>query len=717
MNIPIVSLEGYEADDVMGTLAVLASSEGFLTTIISGDKDLLQLAAENIKIRIPKGSSATEDYFAADFIEKMGITPSQYIEMKALMGDASDNIPGIAGIGEKTALKIIQDFKSIEAAIEAVDNDTNSIKPKKAAENLKQNADMARLSKELVTIATNAPIAVDLESLTLGEMFNEAALEEFKRLELKSLLKKFEKPSPAQLLSGTQLLGEFSITIMGIALSEDKTPAFTPITELSDFENNKPKVVYDAKRIIHLLKENNMKMNNLIFDIHIADCLLNHNSGMTSPTTAEAFYDSYLEMSKMLKSQGMDKLFYEVEMPLISVLADMEFHGITIDTKFIKKYGQKLSTEIERLTAEIYKLAGYEFNINSTKQLAKVLFEDMGLRSGKRTKTGFSTNVEVLQKLARNLPEASTGQVIAAKILEYRSHTKLRSTYTDGLLAAINPTTGKVHTTFNQALTSTGRLSSNDPNLQNIPIRTTLGRELRRAFVASPGFIFVDADYNQIELRILAELSQDETFLDAFAQNLDIHRITAGRVFHVPFEFVDDQMRSYAKAVNFGIVYGISAFSLAEDIGVSVREAEGFIQSYFTRYPRVKAFMDKTVREAKLKGYAETLWGRRRALPELTAGNFVTRGFGERAAMNMPVQGSAADIIKIAMVKVFNRLQSENLKSRLILQIHDELLIEAHEAEVEQVSGILKSEMENAVKLSVPLTIDINIGKNWYDAK
>jgi DNA polymerase-1 len=777
MNIPIVSLQGYEADDVMATLAVKAQKAGFLTTIVTGDRDLLQIATDSIKIRIPKtrgGQTVTEDYFAADFTEKMGITPREYIDMKALMGDSSDNIPGVAGIGEKTALKIIQEFGNIEAAIEAVNADITAVKPKRAAENLRDLADMARLSKELAAIVADIEIDVDLESLKLGEMFNDRAFEEFRRLELKSLMKKFGNKTASA--NTTQIKGEILSEmpeipadepcvfhflreggrVMGLALAYGNKMVFLPdFSGIADdakkfFESEIPKIAFDAKKDIHFLRQNDIALNNLAFDLliggyllgnlkdgdDIADLsleylrrpldlpkakdsqlsLLDQQEESSEEIAKQAFVhieaisQAYPLMCDMLVAQGMDKLFYEIEMPLVSILADMEGFGVAVDSDFIQEYGANLDVDINRLTGEIYALAGSEFNINSPKQLAVVLFEDLGLRGGKRTKTGFSTNVEVLQKLAKE-------HEIAAKILEYRSYTKLRSTYVDGLLAAINPETGRVHTTFNQALTATGRLSSNHPNLQNIPVRTPLGRKLRRAFVAAPGFVFVDADYSQIELRILAELSQDSTFLNAFKQKQDIHRITAARVFQVDFEDVTDSMRDAAKAVNFGIVYGISAFALAEDISVSVREAESFIKGYFARYPAVKSYMDSAVADAKAKGYSETLWGRRRPLPELAHSNFATRSFGERAAMNMPVQGSAADIIKIAMVKVHNRLRAEGLQSRLILQIHDELLIEAAEGEIDAVKAILRDEMQNAVKMSVPLTIDINIGANWYEAK
>ena len=786
MNVTTVGLEGFEADDVMGTLAERAESEGFLTTIISGDRDLLQIASERIKIRIPKtskGQTTTEDYFAADFTEKMGITPKEYIDVKALMGDSSDNIPGVPGIGEKTALKIIQKYHNIEAAI----TDAEAVTPKKASENLRNFAEQARLSKELATIITTADVPVRIDDLLLGDIINSSSMTIYRQYELNSLLKKFAgmeakggegakvagsadaKPTGRILTPGE--LSEFIAKIdagqtacyhlvyeggkpIGLAVNCDGNNLYMPVNHDSlaeaaaFFEGNIQKVTFDAKKDVRYLRSRGIALKNLTFDLLLAGYLLGKAKdgddlndlsleylGETMDLTEAGEQLSLLDepsdniqneadaafaalfviektfpiMKETLEQQELNNVYYDIEMPLLCVLADMESLGVKVDGDFLTEYGKKLTIEIDRLTAEIHTMAGSNFNINSTKQLAKVLFEDMGIKSIKKTKTGYSTDVEVLEKLAVHYE-------IARKILEYRSYQKLRSTYVDGLLTAIGAD-GKIHTTFNQAIAATGRLSSMDPNLQNIPVRTELGRELRRAFVASDGFVFVDADYSQIELRVLAELSGDETFLNAFREKQDIHRITAARVFHIPFDEVTDEMRRIAKAVNFGIVYGISAFSLADDIKVSNKEAESFIEGYFQRYPSVKKYMDKTVAQAKEDGYAKTIFGRRRLIPELSHKAFNTRSFGERAAMNMPVQGTAADIIKIAMIKVWNRLAKEGLKSRLVLQVHDELLIEAKIGEEERVKAILKDEMENAVSLSVPLAIDISEGKSWYDAK
>ncbi|MCL2350646.1 MAG: DNA polymerase I, partial [Defluviitaleaceae bacterium] len=665
------------------------------------------------------------------------------------------------------------------------------ITPKRASENLLAHADLARLSKELATIITDGEIDVKIEELGLAEMINPDSIEQFWRLELKSLLKKFggkiaaaetegakpakarKEPAQGRVLQSKAEVAAFigglpndrpvayylaclGNRAEGLAIGTESCNVYIPLRDgdlshvAAFFEGDFPKIGFNTKKDLHTLRAHGICMKNLVFDLLLAGYLLGNvkdsddienvsleylNEGLNLQPAAKAqisLFDEetdivqesanaafaqvnvvarvYPIMAEMLKGQELDGVFYEIEMPLLFVLADMEKYGIEIDAVFIKGYGDSFTVLIDRLTTEIHELAGAEFNINSTKQLGKVLFEDMGIRSLKKTKTGHSTNVEVLEKLAKDHP-------IAAKVLEYRSYAKLRSTYVDGLLAAIDKTDGRIHTTFTQATTSTGRLSSVEPNLQNIPVRTRLGRELRRAFMAADGFTFVDADYSQIELRILAELSQDATFLAAFANNQDIHRITAAQVFGVAFEDVTEQMRYMAKAVNFGIVYGISAFSLAEDIKVSVKEAESFIEGYFAKYPQVKQYLDYAVQSAKQAGFAQTIFKRRRLVPELAHKAFVTRSYGERVAMNTPVQGSAADIIKIAMIKVHGRLKQEGLESRLILQVHDELLIETKLGEEERVMAILRDEMENAVSLSVPLAIDINVGKSWYDAK
>ena len=786
MNVPIVEAAGYEADDIMGTLACRAEKQGLAPTIVTGDRDLLQIATDAIRVRIPRtsrGQTTVEDYYAADFIEKMGVTPTQYIDVKGLMGDASDNIPGVPTIGEKTAIRIIQAFGDIETAIAAVMANPDAVSPKRAAQNLLEYADLARLSKELATIVTDADIPQTMEDLRLGEVINPASIGEFRRLELKSLLKKFGGEIAAKspeitahtAISGRILHNPAEIssflaelptnrpvayhivyeggTAAGLAIAAADNIVYISLQHIEFsqvapfFEGDYPKVAFDAKKDLHLLRRHGCEMKNLVFDLLLAGYLLgNVNDGdsisdisleylkqaISTPVVQEqlslfeavetpaasadlafAQVDVVAQvhplMAQMLENQQLDRVFYEIEMPLLFVLADMEEAGIAIDANFLTEYGKTFGEKIDALTKEIHALGGSEFNINSTKQLAKVLFEDLGIKSLKKTKTGHSTNVEVLEKLA---PQHE----IAAKILEYRSYTKLRSTYVDGLLAAIADD-GRVHTTFNQAVSATGRLSSVEPNLQNIPVRTALGRELRRAFVARAGCVFVDADYSQIELRVLAELSQDPTMLAAFAEGQDIHGITAAQVFGVAFDEVDADKRRIAKAVNFGIVYGISAYGLAEDIKVSVREAESFISGYFDKYPLVKQYLDSTVESARQAGYASTIFGRRRRIPELFHQAHNTRSYGERIAMNMPVQGTAADIIKIAMVRVFRRLRAEGQEARLILQVHDELLIETPVDEVDMVREIMIDEMQNAVKLTIPLSIDVETGKSWYDAK
>jgi len=789
MGIKQAAVEGFEADDVLGTLARQAEAAGYEVVLISGDRDLLQIATERIKIRIPKtsrGHTVTEDYFAADVLEKVGVSPTEYIDVKALMGDSSDNIPGVAGIGEKTATKIIQDYKNIETAIA----NAADIKPKRAAENLEAHADLARLSKELATIRTDVPIDVDIGDYAIGDMFNTAALAEFQRLELRSLIKKYGGKTASSSLAGgndnrPEITGQlikdagklppapkdtaYSLAyengkIAGAGfIFDDSEPVFVPAgldgfvdVIRSIFEGNCRKIGFNIKRDIHELRKIGVRMENPAFDAMLAGHVLNslrdgagiedlaheylggaifsqkpaqaaqlslddmiggQNNDNHDKDLAQAAFEhvtiisrAYPIMHKALHDQEQEELYYNIELPLLSVLADMEGIGIKVDADFLRTYGNKLQIEIDRLLAINHKLAGQEFNPNSPKQVGKVLFEDMGLPGGRKTKTGYSTTADVLERLAAN-------HEIAAKILEYRSHTKLKSTYVDGLLAQIDKKSGRIHTTFHQIAASTGRLSSSEPNLQNIPIRTALGRELRRAFIPADGYVFVDADYSQIELRVLAELSQDPTFLQAFRDNQDVHRITAAQVFHIAPEQVTNEMRSYAKAVNFGIVYGISAFGLADDIKVSVKEAQDYINGYFARYPKVKEYLDKSVADTKERGYAETLFGRRRAFTGITSSNFNQRANSERAAMNMPVQGSAADIIKIAMAKVHRRLANEGLKSRLILQVHDELLLEAVPAEIDSVKQILQEEMAQAVQLDVPLVIDIATGESWYESK
>ena len=649
MNIPIITCPGYEADDILGTLASRASGLGYMPVIISGDRDLLQLASEQVKIRIPK-TKGIEDYHAADVIEKYSVTPKEFIDVKALMGDASDNIPGVPGIGEKTAAKIIAVYGSVENAIAHA----NEIKPKKASENLAAFAKQALLSKELVTILLDVPVKFDFDA-PAPNMWNDNALAEVKRLNFKSLIARFSKPAG------------------NLANVDAKS------SDSGDLPNN------------------GVKSDNLEFVL--ASYILNE------PVS------DYKTMRRKLEENGQTYLYEQIELPLSAVLADMERIGIKIDKQALIAYGAALDTQIDILTGEIFELTGEIFNINSPAQLSVILFEKLGLKGSKKTKSGYSTAADVLEKIKSRHP-------VIPKILAYRSHTKLKSTYVDGLLPLIDPADSRIRSTFNQVLTSTGRISSAEPNLQNIPTRMPLGRELRKVFVPeNDNFIFMDADYSQIELRVLAHMSGDEALISAFRQNQDIHSLTASQVFATPLDRVQPNQRHAAKAVNFGIIYGISAFGLSQDLNITRMEAQMYIDSYFRQYPKVKEFMDKTIAFAKQNGYVETIFKRRRLIPELMSSNHITRSFGERAAMNMPIQGTAADIIKIAMVRCAARLKEEGLTSRLILQVHDELLLEVKKSEADAVRTLLKEEMENAAKLSVPLEVDLHEGATWYDAK
>lgn len=790
MNIKIIEIEGYEADDILGTLAKKYSNE-LMTIVLSGDRDLLQIADDNIQIKIPKtkgGKTVVESYFKKDVIDNIGVTPQEYIDVKALMGDTSDNIPGVPGIGEKTAIKIIQEYKMIEKAIENAEN----IKPKRISENLVKYKNQAIQSKELVEIATNIPINLSLEEIGLENIVNEKALAIMKELEFKSLIEKFyaENNSEAEVIQlkyeVVENLEEAKKHIK--QLEESEIVAFTSILEEKEiiyvsftneknkstllklynnenkdnllnlykkfFESDINKVTINSKKELLIFEKIGININNIIFDCQVAfyliDCnrskydvgdissiILNENyktkedligkgknklTLLTLPITdlmefsarqSDICYRSYSKLKKLLEDNEQLELYYDMELPLIEVLKDMELYGIKVDSQELLVYGEKLQKYIDVLTKEIYELAGEEFNINSPSQLGVILFEDskLGLKGLKKTKTGYSTNAEVLEKLRYKHP-------IIPKILEYRIHTKLKSTYVDGLINTIDKKTSKIYSTFNQTVASTGRISSTEPNLQVIPIKLELGRELRKVFIPTDSsYIFIDGDYSQIELRILAHLSGDEVLLNAFNNNEDIHTITASQVFNVSQDKVTSLQRSNAKAVNFGIIYGISAFSLSEDLKITRKEAEEYINGYFIKYPKVKEYLDKTVEEAKEKGYAITLYGRKRYIPELASTNFVKKSFGERVAMNMPIQGTAADIIKLAMINIHKKLKENNLKSRLILQVHDELLIEAKKDELDIVEKILKEEMVKATNLKIPMETECHVGNNLYEIK
>ena len=789
MNISIFEQEGYEADDILGTLSALAEQNGVTPVVVSGDRDLLQIAGENLKVRIPKtkgGRTETEDYYAADVVEKYGVTPTEFIDVKALMGDTSDNIPGVPGIGEKTAVKIIQQYHDIETAIEHA----AEIKPKKASENLAEFQEQARLSKFLATIIRDMPLEWNADSMRIAELFNAEAYEMVKRLEFKSMFSRFEKAvssedkqeekayklvtdrEGADQVMASLEKGETGYTFLfdneecqGLALYQEKMGGVwveASMQLLMDdilkifkafFENDSyEKIGHDVKQDIKLLRGYGYEGLKVVFDTAIAAYILNATGNSyeyddiantflneTYPSAeevfgkgrtkksfvslsdaertsfaarqAEIFFRSRKVMDEKLKENEQDSLFYDMEMPLIYVLADMEKYGIKVDKDALLAYQRLLDEQISGMTEEIYALAGEEFNINSPKQLGVILFEKLGMKGGKKTKTGYSTTADVLEKLRFEHP-------IVDKILNYRTLAKLKSTYADGLLAVMDMNTEKIYSTFNQTITATGRISSTEPNLQNIPVRLELGRELRKVFIPeSDEYCFLDADYSQIELRVLAHIAEDESLIEAFRSGQDIHRMTASQVFHVPFEEVTSLQRSNAKAVNFGIIYGKGSFTLAQDLEITRKEAEEYINAYFARYPKIKGFMDDTIKNGAKNGYVATLWNRRRAMPELQSSNFIQRAAGERAAMNMPIQGSAADIIKLAMIKVHQALKDGGFKSRLILQVHDELLIETHKDEKEAVAKILQENMEQAADLLVPLDVDVHEGASWFEAK
>ncbi len=782
MGIPSVELAGYEADDILGTLSARCEEKGLSVVLVSGDRDLLQLASDRTKVRIPKtkgGATTVEDYLKKDVVERMGVTPEEFIDVKALMGDSSDNIPGVAGIGEKTAYGLIQTYHSLEAVYENLE----AVKPERAKKALSGSREQAELSRILAKIDRACPVEFSLEAARIGQLFTQEAYEIMKRLELKSLLKRFEAGSQTRnsvekefllvddfagaervleeaekaACAGVALIaGKGGILGLSLAYGEEDI-YFVEAGGLLTGE-------YLAGRIEKLCKKNGhvwifdlketlpyvqVSERDGPYDAAVAGYLLNplknaytydglagEHLGMTMPSRGDllgklSFREALSEnqeasvtcfcymaytafaagpvLMEKLKEAGMKELFLNIEMPLIYSLYHMEKEGIQVEKEALSTYGETLKVQIDCLEKEIYELAGEIFNINSPKQLGVVLFEKLKLPYGKKTKTGYSTAADILEKLAAEHP-------VVAKILEYRQLAKLKSTYADGLAAFICDD-GRIHGKFNQTITATGRISSTEPNLQNIPVRMELGREIRKVFVPKEGFLFVDADYSQIELRVLAHMSGDKRLIEAYHQAEDIHRITASQVFHTPFEEVTALQRRNAKAVNFGIVYGISAFGLSEGLSISRKEAVDYIDQYFETYPGVKAFLDGLVAQAKEKGYVSTLYGRRRPVPELSSSNFMQRSFGERVAMNSPIQGTAADIMKIAMVGVDRRLRREGLKSRLILQIHDELLVETALSELEQVKAILLEEMDGAAALSVPLEVDMNVGKSWFETK
>ena len=800
MNIKIIEKEGYEADDILGTLSRYGEKEGLEVKLLTGDRDSFQLATDKTTIMLPRtkgGKTETEFFDKSKILELYGVEPKQMIEIKGLMGDSSDNIPGVPGIGEKTALTLIKEYNSIENLYKLLEEEAAPLVKGKTKEKLLENKDLALLSKKLGTIDVDAPIEKNLDEFKLEEWNKEEVYSIFKELRFNRYIERFNLNSEKEKTEKNSASLKFEVKlaeekeIEKIKENLEKTKQIFYLLETSEIQNNELvisknidkiyicienevfvlefkkysnfirevfenkeilKIGYDIKKDYILLKEQGITSENIMFDTKIAGYLLNATSGaykisdlvklyletdleeyITTDEKKEAQtslfdteekkeYSEYIAtevyfivrlkkvLEEKLKEINSYRLFTEIEMPTAEVLANMQYDGVYVDEKEILKFGSHLKEELEELRIDIYKQAGEEFNINSPQQLGKILFEKLGLTAGKKNKNGYATDVETLEKIREE-------HSIVPKILEYRKIMKLNSTYVEGLLPYIHEKTGRIHSCFHQTVTATGRLSSTDPNLQNIPTRTELGRKLRKVFKAQNGRIFIDADYSQIELRVLAHMSKDEIMVNAFKADQDIHTICASQVFKVPIEKVSKQLRSRAKAVNFGIVYGISDFGLAEQIDIKRKEAKAYIEQYLDTYSGIKKFMSDIVEHAKEKGYVETEFGRRRYIPELSSNNYMVRQFGQRAAMNTPIQGTAADIMKIAMIKVYKELKNRKLKSKIVLQIHDELLIETELEEKEEVYKILKESMENAANLSVPLKVEISEGKSWYQAK
>lgn len=793
MNINVVTCEGFEADDIIGTIAKTSARDGLDVVIVSGDRDLLQLCEEHIKIRIPKtkkGGTEVEDYLPENVFETYGVTPLEFIDVKALMGDTSDNIPGAPGIGEKTATKLIAQYKSMENVFEHLDE----LKPKQK-ENIGNNIEVLRQSKILVTIKTDVDLGFKLESAGLDDMFNADSYELFKRYNFKNMLSKFDKDMPQKELevydnfkevtefsevedifnkvkemveSGKQIglavLAEESLSGIALSLSDEEiyyipctgfvneNYLVTRLREAIKLADGRLIVTSGLKSVLKFLDTTSLYEysdvpENAFLDVSVGEYLLAPNNesydyvalartymDINLPARAELIGKDSLEKASQtnnenlvkyaclqsyiylkvannildnLKKMDMYDLFINMEMPLIFVLYEMEKQGVRVDKQELIDYSAVLAERIEDLEASIYKAAGEEFNINSPKQLGIILFEKLGMPVKKKTKSGYSTASDVLEELAVDYP-------IVNDILEYRQLAKLKSTYADGLTEYIGED-GRIHSNFNQTITATGRISSTNPNLQNIPIRMEMGKLFRKVFIPREGFSFIDADYSQIELRILAHMSGDEKLIESYNSDVDIHRATASHVFNTPLEEVTDLQRRNAKAVNFGIIYGISSFGLSKDLSISPKEAKQYIDQYFESYPSIKDFIDGLVENAKENGYSITMFNRRRPIPELKASNFMQKKFGERIAMNAPIQGTAADIIKIAMIRVYDELKKANLKSHLVLQVHDELLVEVANDEIEKVREIIEKGMKEAAKLKVSLEIDLNVGKNWLE--
>ena len=807
MNITIIEKEGYEADDVLGTISKQAEKAGHDVTILSGDRDTFQLASKHITIRIPRtkmGKTETEDYDEKKIQEEYGVKPIQLIQVKGLMGDTSDNIPGVPGVGEKTALKLIKEYKTIDNLYEKLEKGEADIKGA-LKEKLENNKDSAFMSRELGTILVDAPLGVNVEDLEVKEWNKEAVTNKFKELQFNRFIERFELKGLGTVKEEKKIDDLFKIeenkieealnfvkrtkrliyymekekqntdehiikqkiTSISIYNEEKNTVYFIPNFNAKEFagvfsNQNIEKVSYKVKPDFIILKELGIEYNNIKYDAEIAG----YNLNPTDKNTIEEMAIKYLEIDineyidnefKDVKDSQENKqitlfdnsmqdeqlqkknkyknslicyviakleqktiedlkkvktleLFNNIEMPLVPILANMQYNGMLVDKQELSNFGDILKQQINEITKSIYTLAGEEFNINSHQQLGKILFEKLKLPVYKKTKNGYTTDVEVLEKLKGKHP-------IIEKILEYRTLTKLNSTYVEGLIPYINEHTHRIHSSFHQTITATGRISSTEPNLQNIPTRAELGKQIRKAFKPAEGYVYIDADYSQIELRVLAHISKDENMIYAFKHGEDIHKQVASRILNIPIEEVTKEQRSSAKAVNFGIVYGISDYGLANQIGVSNKQAKEYINQYLEKYSGIKHFMDSVVESAKEKGYVETLFGRRRYIPEIKSNNYMVRQFGSRVAMNTPIQGTAADIMKIAMINVYNKLKEENIDAKIVLQIHDELLLEVSNKDKEEAKQILKNCMEKAAKLEIPLEVELSEGNSWYEVK
>ena len=783
-NIHRLEIDGYEADDIIGTVSKIAEDNGFKVYIVTGDKDAIQLASNKTTTLITKkGVGEVEEYDYDSVIEKYEMTPTQFIDLKGLMGDKSDNIPGVPGIGEKTGIKLIKEFSSIEGIFDNIDSIKGSTKKK-----LEENKELAIMSKKLATIIRDVPVEFNLEELEYGNYNTKDILDVFKYLGFTSLI-----PRIGSLDESEDIVNEANVEISKLEdidefinkVKENNELIIKTVTREGNILDKRIKYIFlsvDGKKIYYVeensihkleyiftsneikklgynlkddyiaLKPYGIKLENIYFDITIAEYLIDSMSSTSYECSAIAmkyltkkvktkeellgkgvkakkYQDLSFEelsshisqiidtvksvmpiMEENLKESNMDGLLYHVEMPLVEVLADMEYEGVKVDKEKLNELGSQFKEIIKKLESEIYKISGEEFNINSPKQLGVILFEKFGLPVIKKTKTGYSTNAEVLDKLKDQSP-------IIDKIIEYRQIVKLNSTYVEGLLSIINPIDGRIHSSFNQTITTTGRISSTEPNLQNIPVKLEMGRNIRKVFISDKGCKLVDADYSQVELRVLAHMSQDETMIDAFKHNEDIHTKTASQVFNVSMDEVTSKQRSDAKAVNFGIVYGKSDFGLSEDLNIPVKQAKEYIENYFNKYNKIKEFMDNIIEDASSNGYVTTILNRRRYIPELSSNNYMVRQFGSRVAMNTPIQGTAADIMKIAMINVYRKLVENGLEAKIVLQVHDEMMIEAPLNEAEKVKEIVKNEMESAIQLKIPLIAEVSEAENWYECK